>query len=88
MVSGQAPTTLDPASSKAWNRWADGRISRALKEVANVIGDKFASERKTMQAALDSRDLRIAALEQRLATIERATMGEKVVEWPIKPRAA
>lgn len=65
---------MSAADSAVWNAWAkqivDRRLDAVMKNVGKVLAEKFKAQTAEMQAALDRRDLRIAALETRVAEYE------------------
>ena len=77
----RAGRTMDATTQAKWDQWAKSIASNVahaqckviLESVGRVVGD-----------ALAQRDARIAELEQRLANLEKAITGEKVIEWPLR----
>lgn len=83
-IHAEARHTMAATNSKAWNGWADKKITAMIKQIGPIIGDaigkRIAELRTSTQEALDQRDARIAELEARLGKLEAGnvtTLGRR-----------
>ena len=86
---------MDHETQKQWNAWAEGIARRIAHKQDLAIIDAIANNlcppinelRQTTAAAAKrekAQGKRMAALEQRIANLEKAITGEKVIEWPLR----